>query len=144
MRKIILIILFLVVSTSIFADDGLFGFEYEVMFGPVFNDLFQLYEDEELKVEANLGTSSYLDIMTRFYIWNFFIGGELEWRVYNRFIDPFKQMYGASIGFVPIDWIVLEFGYRFRDSYTLSAPSHFFVSDHNIYFSISGKVGNVK
>lgn len=143
-RIIIFLIIALVLTASVFSED-FFGFQYEFAFGLTKNDLFNLYDTYgQIQEWAVLGNNGFMDLDMRFFVWRFFLGLQTEWLFYSVYTNVHKQMWGASVGWVPIDFLTAEIGWKYKDSYTLAAPYQYHVNNHNFYIKLSGKVGNVK
>ena len=140
-KRIILTIIFVLVAFTATSGPQV-GLEYSLSGGIILNPDFTLYQDNQTLLEATLGNSTYTSAMLRLYVSTFFVQTKAECIWYLIHTNMQKAMFEVSIGQAPYDFLEFELGWKYRDSYTLSAPSEFHLAEHSIYFCLSGNIGN--
>ena len=149
LSTILFLILFVVSAVpSSFADDGIFGLQFIVEVGTVQNNLFNLYEDGGLTETMNLGTNWYVDAMLRFFVWRFFLSGRAQGYMYNNMYNIYtileKWAFEVSLGFFPWDFLSVEIGWNYNRIGGLAVPYQYTSQYNNLFFRVTGKIGNVK
>ena len=142
----ILVLLTVIVATCVgtVSADSSFGFSCSAEIGTIQENLFKLYQNEELVESANLGENLYADLRATFYWWKLSLGGHYKINYYDFYSKTQNMSVGALLEFYPVDIISIGFGWDFNDKDGLSLPYQYALENNRTYMKISFKLGGTR
>jgi hypothetical protein len=136
----VILLVLMAVSGTTWADE-IWGLLTTLEAGTMSNNIFKLYEEDDLTEQITLGNNLYTSLKIRLFLWRFFVGGECDVAFFNFYTTVYNISMGGSFGLYPSDWLMIELGIRYKDRDSLAVPEHYHSTFLESYLKLKLSLG---